>query len=397
MGNWFSVAMAKGGDAVARISIHDEIGGWGVSAKDFMAELSGLGDGVETIELSIHSPGGSVLDGWAIYNALKAHKAEVHVKIEGLAASMATVVAMAGDTVEMPANAFFMIHNPWSVVAGDSGEMREAADFLDKLGAGITSAYAAKTGMSEDEVKHLMDNETWLDGQEASEMGFVDFVSDAKEAAALGITEEVKSLAERLGVPPLMTRAEVIDEPVAEEAAELEELADGLDDLVADAPVIEAEAEVVTEEVDADDEVEVETEPVARLGFLDRMLDKFSSAPGAKVGDDLARLQRSEAELKAQLADQDAQVAKLSSERDALAARVQSMEAEQKQVEALVVERLALCGFSSEEADEVLPAPISHEEVGASAADAPRVQPARAGNKGDHYGVAEVKVKNSNK
>ena len=95
-----------------------------MTARDFKSELEALGD-VEEIDMLIHTPGGSVLEGWAIYNLVKNHPAKVSARIGGLAASMGTVIAMAADTVEMPDNAFFMIHNPSGVSMGDADEMRD--------------------------------------------------------------------------------------------------------------------------------------------------------------------------------------------------------------------------------------------------------------------------------
>ncbi|MCK5219101.1 Clp protease ClpP, partial [bacterium] len=116
------------------ILIYDQIGedwfGDGVQAKKFAEELRDLGD-IETIELRINSPGGSVWDGNAIYNTLRGHKATVNVTIDGLAASIASVIAMSGDTITMPENALMMIHNPATIAFGEAEEMRKAANMLD--------------------------------------------------------------------------------------------------------------------------------------------------------------------------------------------------------------------------------------------------------------------------
>lgn len=181
--SWYSIQAKEGAPETAEVSIHDEIGGWGISARDFIRDLRGLGP-VSRIDLSIHSPGGSVFEGWAIYNRLSNHPAEVHVTVEGLAASMASVIAMAGDTVTMPANSYLMIHDPWGFAMGGAEDMRKHADLLDKLRGNIVNVYAARTGLPVDEVERMMAEETWMDAAEAMELGFADAVSGAVEAAA---------------------------------------------------------------------------------------------------------------------------------------------------------------------------------------------------------------------
>ncbi len=170
----------------AELWIYEQIGenwfGEGVTAKNLVKELAALK--VRTLDLHINSPGGSVFDGQAIYNALKAHPAEVTVYIDGLAASIASVIALAGDTVVMAENALFMIHNPWGGVSGDAREMRKYADVLAKVRDTIVGVYAAKTGLDEASVIELMDAESWLSAEEAHGYGFVDQVGAALDLAA---------------------------------------------------------------------------------------------------------------------------------------------------------------------------------------------------------------------
>lgn len=180
MSKWYEIKALKNS---AEISIYDEIGGWGVSAKDFVEDLKGVGD-VADITLRLNSPGGSVFDGMAIYNQIKQHKAQVTVYIDGLAASMASVIAMAGDLVIMPENAMMMIHNPWTMAVGDAEDLRNNADLLDKIKSTMLSAYAKKSGKSEDEISAIMDAETWLTGAEALEAGFADEAEPALDIAA---------------------------------------------------------------------------------------------------------------------------------------------------------------------------------------------------------------------
>jgi HK97 family phage major capsid protein/ATP-dependent Clp endopeptidase proteolytic subunit ClpP len=185
--------MAMPGEA--EILIYEEIGRdfWdeGIGAKQFVEDLKALGD-LNKITLRINSPGGSVFEGNAIYNALVMHKATIEVYIDGLAASIASVIAMAGvksDTkpnnkIIMPANSMLMIHDPWMMAQGSAEDMRKAAEALDKIKLSIIASYRAKTGLSDEEIADIMSAETWLTAYEALEKGFCDEVTEAAEMAA---------------------------------------------------------------------------------------------------------------------------------------------------------------------------------------------------------------------
>lgn len=177
--SWFRMQAKE--DQTADIYIYDEIGGWGISARRFTEDLISLGN-LSHINLHIHSPGGEVFDGIAIYNQLKNHSATITVYIDGLAASMASVIAMVGDTVIMPKNAMMMIHKPWGVSWGDANDMREYADLLDKLENVLIPAYVAKTGKTTEEITAMLEQETWLDGDECVEHGFADKVIEPVKA-----------------------------------------------------------------------------------------------------------------------------------------------------------------------------------------------------------------------
>ena len=171
----------------AEIWIYEQIGedfwtGGGVTAKNFQKELAGIK--ASQIDLHINSPGGEVFDGITIYNLIKQHPANVTAHIDGLAASIASVIALAGDTVIMAENALFMIHNPWGFAMGDATEMRKTADLLDKVGGSLVTAYASKSGKSDDEISVLMDSETWMTAQEAKDAGFIDEISEQMDLAA---------------------------------------------------------------------------------------------------------------------------------------------------------------------------------------------------------------------
>jgi ATP-dependent protease ClpP protease subunit len=178
----FSIKAAGPGEA--EISLYEEIDPhFGVSAKRFRDELKALG-AVTTIRLCINSPGGAVFEGLAIYNLLKTHPARVLARIDGMALSMASVVAMAADEIEAPANAFLMIHNPVNLVVGDGDDLRHTADLLDKLRDQLAGIYAQRSKQPIDKILGLMDAETWMSGEEASQLGFVDRITNDVAVAA---------------------------------------------------------------------------------------------------------------------------------------------------------------------------------------------------------------------
>lgn len=182
MRNWYSIKALAAPEA-AEISIYDEIGMWGVDAASFNRDLKALG-AVKDIQLSINSPGGSVWDGFAIYNMLRNTGANITVKVMGIAASIASVIAMAGNKIVMPENAFMMVHNPSGALRGDAGDMREMADLLDKMTNSLVATYVARTGKSEEEVRALLDAETFMSAAEAKDLGFADEVIPAMSVTA---------------------------------------------------------------------------------------------------------------------------------------------------------------------------------------------------------------------
>jgi ATP-dependent protease ClpP protease subunit len=176
-------------DGSAEVQIYDPIGenwyGDGVTAKKFRNDLKALGN-VSAITVRINSPGGEVFDGFAIYNALKEHPATVTVHVDGLAASIASVIAMAGDQVYMGEGAMFMVHSPWTIAMGDSDNMRSVADMLDKIEVGLVDAYVSGTGQDRGTVESWMEGETWFTRDEAISAGLADEFepNDTGEAAA---------------------------------------------------------------------------------------------------------------------------------------------------------------------------------------------------------------------
>lgn len=154
-----------------------------VTAVDFKSELNQLGD-VSEIDVHINSAGGNVFEGHAIYNMLKMHKAKVNIYVDALAASIASVIAMSGDTIFMHKNSFMMIHNSWIMTLGNSKDLRQTADLLDKTDQSSNNAYLDKaTNLSEAELKQLLEAETWLTANEALEKGLADEILGASEIA----------------------------------------------------------------------------------------------------------------------------------------------------------------------------------------------------------------------
>lgn len=184
MGNWFNI---KASATVAEIWIYEQIGKdfWsdeGVTAKEFQQALASIK--APQIDLHINSPGGEVFSGLTIFNLIKQHPANVTTYIDGLAASIASVIALAGDKVVMAENALFMVHNPYGMTVGNADEMRKMADTLDKVSGSISMAYIEKSGKDADEIKTLMDSETWMSAYEALEYGFIDEISEQMDMAA---------------------------------------------------------------------------------------------------------------------------------------------------------------------------------------------------------------------
>ncbi len=179
--SWFQMKATS--ETSADIYIYDEIGMWGISARRFTEDLISLGN-INHINLHIHSPGGEVFEGIAIYNQLKNHNATITVYIDGLAASMASVIAMVGDEIIMPTNAMMMIHKPWGVSWGDANDMRDYADLLDKVENVLIPAYMEKTGKTKEEIEAMLGEETWLTAEECVEHGFANTVIEPVKAMA---------------------------------------------------------------------------------------------------------------------------------------------------------------------------------------------------------------------
>ena len=175
----YRVVRSKEGDS-AEIYLYGLIGGGGffsdgteITAVQFQKDLKALGP-VKMIDVRINSEGGDVFDGKTIYTLLQQHPAKVTMHVDGLAASAASFIAMAGDVIEISESAFMMIHNAWSVAFGNAADMRKSADLLDAVDGTLVDVYAARTKTPSADVKQMMADETWMSGKDAVANGFAD-------------------------------------------------------------------------------------------------------------------------------------------------------------------------------------------------------------------------------
>ena len=218
---WEFKALANNeGELTLYGEISSSSGGWfsdgtEVTPKGFKEELDALGD-VNVLNVYVNSPGGDVFAGQAIYSQLKRHKATVNVHIDGLAASIASVIAMAGDTIHMPKNAMMMIHNAWSIAMGNAKDFRKTADDLDKIGLSIQETYLAKaTGLEKDKLVELLDAETWLTAQECIDLGLADVLDEEKAIAAS--IQDFEILAKYKNTPKFIAVTTQTEHPVESE------------------------------------------------------------------------------------------------------------------------------------------------------------------------------------
>lgn len=198
-----------------------------VSANTFKDDLDAVGD-VEVINLYINSPGGSVFEGIAIRNMLKRHKAKVKVYVDALAASIASVIATAGDEVYMYKNSMLMVHNAWTSATGNAAELRKAADDLDRISNSSKQSYLEKAGdkLTDEKLQELLDAETWLSADEAYQYGLCDVVLEANNMAA-SISDEYLSTYKNVPKQLMKTSNLPINQTISEqEMAERQRIAE---------------------------------------------------------------------------------------------------------------------------------------------------------------------------
>lgn len=243
MKSWYSVKMMAGG---AEVMIYDEIGLWGITAKDFIESVKTLNANALTVR--VNSPGGSVFDGIAIYNFLKnlsASGTSVSVIVDGWAASIASVIMLAGSDVAVGEGSFVMIHNPGWMCFGTSEDLRKHADDLDKFRESILDIYVKETGQDREQLSKWMDDETWFTADEAVNYGFADRKEERAHAVACASprnmtfkhvpqsamstennskSKNMKAIAKLLGLPEDATESQISDS-IAKLQTESKELA----------------------------------------------------------------------------------------------------------------------------------------------------------------------------
>jgi ATP-dependent protease ClpP protease subunit len=177
MKNWYHIKALAVGDAT-EVMIYGDIGsnwdGTGIAAAKFVEEFNAIT--TAKINLHINSYGGDVFEGLAICTAIKSHPADVHTFVDGVAASIASAIAIAGDDCTIAPNAYFMIHEAWTFAMGTKNDLRQQADLLDKLDAGLAKTYAEKTGKTAEEMSAAMVAETWYNAEEAKTIGLCDAI-----------------------------------------------------------------------------------------------------------------------------------------------------------------------------------------------------------------------------
>ena len=180
---------SKGKNDPPEILIYEDIGeGWfsdGITAKQFAEDLKALGD-VPAIDVRINSYGGNVSDGVAMYNALVRNGAKIKTYIDGMAASVASVIAMAGQEIVIAENAWMMIHDAWGIAIGNANELRRQADLMDSTSKTIAEVYVARTKQPLSKVRDLMADETWMDAAQALDLGFATSMTENLRIAASG-------------------------------------------------------------------------------------------------------------------------------------------------------------------------------------------------------------------
>jgi ATP-dependent Clp protease, protease subunit len=194
-------------DGTLELLVYEDIGenywtGGGVTAKTFKQQMDQAGP-YSRLAVRINSPGGDAFEGVAICNLLRAQGKPVDVYIDGIAASAASIIAMAGDTRTMGSNAMMMIHNAWSFCQGYADDMRKMADTLDKVSASVAQTYIDRAGMTKAKAKELMDAESWLSAQECVDLNLATAIAenDENDDAAMALARSFKALAHLKAVP----------------------------------------------------------------------------------------------------------------------------------------------------------------------------------------------------
>lgn len=177
--DWYAIDTSEG---QTEVLIYDVIGWPFIDANTFARDFNRITS--SEITVGINSPGGDVFDGTAIFNTIENHPARIITRIDGIAASMASIIALAGDEIQIASNAYYIMHNPWSFAFGDYRDFQKQADLLERIAGTLAKTYSEKTAIDIEEAQAMMDDETWIIGQELVDQGFADKVIDSKKASA---------------------------------------------------------------------------------------------------------------------------------------------------------------------------------------------------------------------
>jgi ATP-dependent protease ClpP protease subunit len=275
--DWYRITNAIGG-GTATVHIYDEIGWFGITAAEFVAELSQVQ--ASAIDVHLNSPGGEIFDGIAIANSLRAHPATVNVYVDSLAASIASVIAMAGDRVVMAPNSQLMIHDGSGLCIGNAAAMRGHAELLDRQSDNIASVYADRAGGTVAEWRERMQAETWYTAEEAVEAGLADEVSPSSRTSTTENSPQnswdlsIFRYPSRAEAPaPVPVNAAVVDPPAPTESVAVEQTA-------------EAPAEELEPPAAAEAEVETDTTPLTEPDGTDPWADATEHLISAPSPDD---------------------------------------------------------------------------------------------------------------
>jgi len=265
MNKWFDLILDKGDEGAVDVYILDEIGSYGTSAEGFISAIKETSAKDKEVRVHLNSPGGSVFDGLAIYNFLK-DRGNVTTIVDGVAASMASVIFMAGTNRIMPENSLLMIHEPWTGTVGEADDLRKAAEALDKMKDSIAGIYANATGKDIDMIKEMMSETTWMNGTDAVQDGFATMVTDAVEMAA---SFDIDKLT-------------VVPDALAKALESKEKEMEKLDELQAKLQEAEAKLEEGTKEAEAKAkesfDAGVGTGEEQALGKIKARMDKYQDA-----------------------------------------------------------------------------------------------------------------------
>jgi len=273
--NWYNISNSINNKL--SISIDEEIGSFGIDAKSFIDEVKASGS--KDIELTVNSGGGSVFDALAIYDFLKNSSYNVSVKIEGLAASAATIIALSGSELPvMSENSFFMIHNAWMPVVSMAGmnsdeirdyqeELEKQAQLMDKINLKLAKIYANSTGLGLETIQDMMKAETWLTAEEAKEYNFIGSIEVAMAIAAYASPKELakkgykvpSNYVNQLNNVNMSEKEGLLDQLKAYVSELLAPKAEAVEEVTEETPEVEA-VEETTEEVEETTE-EVTEEP----------------------------------------------------------------------------------------------------------------------------------------